>query len=57
MWVIDDEPFLRRCPFCGSDDLDDERIDAIVCTNCGATGPDAKYEDPAEARALWNRRT
>ncbi len=52
---------LKRCPFCGSDQLYQECAHfgfAITC-NCGAQGPTACEDDDngkEEAIKLWNGR-
>ena len=57
-------PDLRPCPFCCSSDLtiatatDDEITTvAVVCLECGATGPKGTAADPVEHIAfMWNQR-
>lgn len=55
---------LKRCPFCGSIDLDAEGGELCIqvdCWKCGAMGPAAdlpkgskREELVAEAARLWN---
>ena len=47
----------RSCPFCGMREwhFDGKPIIAVVCTNCGACGPDSTTE--AEALSNWDGRT
>lgn len=55
---------LRRCPFCDSSDLtvatatDDEITTvAVVCLECGATGPKGNASDPpGHVEYMWNQR-
>ncbi len=47
------------CPFCGSTKLYRDRIlnpkpFVVCCNECGATGPDGKTKEAADA--AWNRR-
>ena len=57
-------PDLRRCPFCYSDNLtiatatDDENATvAVVCLECGATGPKGNASDPpGHVEYMWNQR-
>jgi len=55
---------LRPCPFCDGRQLvvarvtDDDRVSiAVVCLECGASGPRADGDDPpGHAEFLWNSR-
>jgi len=57
---------LKNCPFCGSDDvgpeilavIDDEKLTAIACADCGANGPVVTAADSTDETlaAGWNRR-
>ena len=57
-------PDLRPCPFCSSSDLtiatatdDDITTVAVVCLECGATGPKGTGDDPpANIQHMWNQR-
>jgi len=49
---------LKRCPFCGSEELDIWQNDCgnrfVVCLGCGASGRDERKAD--KAVEVWNRR-
>jgi hypothetical protein len=55
---------LRPCPFCDGRQLvvaritDDDRVAiAVVCPECGASGPRADGDDPpGHAGFIWNAR-
>ena len=51
-----DQPKLRPCPFCGSEELAGTTSYpfCILCRDCGATGP--ATHNAQEAAAAWNRR-
>ena len=57
-------PILRSCPFCASDDLvvaratdGDSSTLAVVCLECGASGPKAADADPlGHVEFMWNQR-
>ncbi len=57
-------PDLRPCPFCDGRQLvvaritDGDRVSiAVVCPECGASGPRADGDDqPDHAEFLWNSR-
>lgn len=60
--MIDDEPKLLPCPFCGGIDIDasfslngEGDINA-GCMTCGACGPDANSKDLKVAASEWNKR-
>jgi Lar family restriction alleviation protein len=51
---------LRRCPFCGSLDLDivpsdDGKNENVVCEGCGGSGGEGRTSEAAAT--AWNRRT
>lgn len=50
--------YLKGCPFCGKDKLEEQRdcmcVFYIRCTNCGGKGPVIYTRQ--EARRLWNER-
>ena len=46
-----------KCPFCGSYEIEensDDEFGLLMCSNCGAVGPQCSSID--EARKLWNER-
>lgn len=48
---------LKRCPFCGGDDLtmvNDEKLFFVGCCTCATCGPVEITEE--EATEAWNRR-
>ena len=50
---------LKKCPFCGGDDVGIIRRDeygnyAVRCWDCGATGEPCDYE--SDAIEAWNTR-
>lgn len=55
---------ILPCPFCGDADpaIDevDTRVWALVCNECGCTGPVENYDNAQQsaerAIELWNRR-
>lgn len=53
-----DELMPRRCPFCGTDDVEfspplgPDGLSRVVCNECGACGPEAL--DWHEAVSRWN---
>lgn len=50
------------CPFCAHGELgvivvvEEPRILAVRCPECGAIGPESLSDDPAHAIAAWNQR-
>ena len=54
---------LLPCPFCGGTDIDASYSLAgngdinAGCMTCGASGPDAKTQEPGESAKAWNRRS
>jgi hypothetical protein len=52
---------LLPCPFCGGDaeydNSDHGPYEWIYCIKCGAHGPETRYGDPEDCRALWNERS
>lgn len=50
---MESEKELQPCPFCGSEDLENDTY-FITCVTCEADGP-IKGNEP-EAIAAWNRR-
>ena len=49
-----EEIMLKKCPFCGSEDVGWGK-DCLICENCGVEGPVAISEE--EATELWNKRS
>lgn len=53
--------YLRRCPFCASTDVHNERYamvnapSQVVCMGCGAMSKEAASQE--EASIMWNQRT
>jgi len=55
---------IKPCPFCGDTDPAIDEVDsgvwAIVCNDCGCTGPIENYSNatqtPERATELWNAR-
>jgi hypothetical protein len=55
---------LRSCPFCDSSNLmivrasdGDLATIAVLCLECGATGPKGTRDDPPQhVRFMWNQR-
>lgn len=48
---------IKRCPFCGSNNLEGKHYDDnfyFKCISCGASGGSSK--DPIDALHLWNNR-
>lgn len=49
------EPGIAPCPFCGSERCEVVQLErhqwAVVCLDCGASGPIADI--PQKARAAW----
>lgn len=55
-------PDLRPCPSCCSSDLtiataaDEDTVAAVVCLECGATGPKGSATDPTgQVEHIWNQ--
>lgn len=47
---------LRPCPFCGSDDIGDDRS-VMFCASCEAVGPRISFGEPHDQRERWNTRS
>lgn len=48
---------MKRCPFCGNDVINVDRMDwgmVVRCVNCSAQGPTLYYGPDGTAQGAWN---